>query len=444
MGQLTGGVPHAGNTYYIGLLPLAMFGYALFTERRPAFRGLAIGYGLLAALSYGGLFACLVYFLPGMPLCRHIGLVFGVANVFLIAAAGYGLDRLVCQLSHQPVAPRPEGPRQSRTVIVVLGCVLADLVLSRRGIDLEPWYVHPEWDSFFLFRVAVYLSLVPAFYMARRILPDRTAETGTPPARSLLWPALMLGLPFLIDVGSYRAQVFWTAPRIDPASIPPGLFHADRMPWLPTRSDEPADSRTRAAVELLGRELEHYHNVDYTVHSGFARIDPCRPLYRMDLLSRGVFDMISARGGKPLAQPHIGFLNLEDKAFLRSLGCHSPRLRLTPKAVFAGDEAEARSLFSSLPDPDSTVVLLASHPHDLPTAEHPSSERVGSVQLREFTANRLRAHVDVTSNSTVWLVYADAWHPRWRATVDGESVPVLRATWDSRPSRSRRGRMKWR
>jgi hypothetical protein len=49
------------------------------------------------------------------------------------------------------------------------------------------------------------------------------------------------------------------------------------------------------------------------------------------------------------------------------------------------------------------------------------------VRVSRFTLGELVADVDVTVPGGAWLLYADAWHPDWRASVNGEPVPVHEA-----------------
>jgi hypothetical protein len=47
--------------------------------------------------------------------------------------------------------------------------------------------------------------------------------------------------------------------------------------------------------------------------------------------------------------------------------------------------------------------------------------------MSRFTLGEAVAEVNVASPGGAWLLYADAWHPDWRASVNGEVVPVHQA-----------------
>jgi uncharacterized membrane protein YfhO len=47
--------------------------------------------------------------------------------------------------------------------------------------------------------------------------------------------------------------------------------------------------------------------------------------------------------------------------------------------------------------------------------------------VTRFDANRLTINVNNPARAASWMYYADAWHPSWRARVNGRTVPVYRA-----------------
>src|SRR5205823_2634867 len=159
-----------------------------------------------------------------------------------------------------------------------------------------------------------------------------------------------------------RAQVLWTMPGVSSADLVPGMFDVDRMPYLAQRSDRPAGQLAEARLQLFSRPLSHVNNVPYAILNMFARFDPCRPNVRTDILSRSTHEMIIARGGVPISHPTDAYLPAQDEAFKASLGCGTPKIRLTRRARVARTEPEAKLLFAALTDPDSSVVLLSDDP----------------------------------------------------------------------------------
>ena len=119
------------------------------------------------------------------------------------------------------------------------------------------------------------------------------------------------------------------------------------------------------------------------------------------------------------------FLPRQDPAFWQSIGCDAPKLRFASRVMTAKTAAEAERLFRDLPDPQHTVLLSGGGPG--PPTESPGGDGIGKVMVRAFTANRLRLETQISAKNPLWLVYADAYHPRWQATVNGQPVAISRA-----------------
>ena len=110
----------------------------------------------------------------------------------------------------------------------------------------------------------------------------------------------------------------------------------------------------------------------------------------------------------------------DDPPFLNSLGMDT-KVRLVKDAEFARDLSQAISMFD-LPDPDETIVLIdaatggfAAHA----LAQEPEPE------VTSFSANRVV--ISVKAKTPGWLFYADAFHPSWKAHVNGAEAQVYQA-----------------
>jgi hypothetical protein len=67
-----------------------------------------------------------------------------------------------------------------------------------------------------------------------------------------------------------------------------------------------------------------------------------------------------------------------------------------------------------------SVALLETAP-----APRPDPDAAGTARVAAFTANRVA--LDVTASAPALVVLAEAWHPGWRARVNGAEAPVLPA-----------------
>ena len=97
-----------------------------------------------------------------------------------------------------------------------------------------------------------------------------------------------------------------------------------------------------------------------------------------------------------------------------------PRARLVGSAVIKTDEEAVPYMLSPDFDPVREVVLAEAAPLELP-----GDPVGGEVTWIERGPDRLR--LDVVSDRPALLVVADNWYPAWKARVNGELVPVLRA-----------------
>ena len=97
-----------------------------------------------------------------------------------------------------------------------------------------------------------------------------------------------------------------------------------------------------------------------------------------------------------------------------------PRARLVGEVQLLADEEVVPYLRSPMFRPGEEVVLTES-----PALDLPGGPVAGEVQWIERGLNRLRLSVESDQNAL--LVLAENWYPAWKARVDGQEAPVLRA-----------------
>ncbi|WP_428274362.1 hypothetical protein [Candidatus Palauibacter sp.] len=97
-----------------------------------------------------------------------------------------------------------------------------------------------------------------------------------------------------------------------------------------------------------------------------------------------------------------------------------PRARLVGSAVLKTDEEAVSYMLSPDFDPEREVVLAEPAPLEL----H-GGPVGGDVKWLERGPDRLR--LEVFSERPALLAVSDNWYPAWKARVNGESVPVMRA-----------------
>jgi hypothetical protein len=102
-----------------------------------------------------------------------------------------------------------------------------------------------------------------------------------------------------------------------------------------------------------------------------------------------------------------------------------PRARLVAEAVVLPDEEALPFILSEAFDPIDQVVLP-----EAPPIELPGGVAMGEVEWLERAPDHSRLRV--RSEGPALLVVADNWFPAWRARLNGEEVPVLRANYTVR------------
>lgn len=126
--------------------------------------------------------------------------------------------------------------------------------------------------------------------------------------------------------------------------------------------------------------------------------------------------------GRSPAGPVVSRTHTPDGRVLESVFEETglPRARLAGLATVKSDEEAVPYMLSPEFDPKAEVVLAGPPPFELG-----GGSVDGDVTWLERGPDRLR--LEVFSDRPALLVIADNWYPAWRARVNGEDAPVLRA-----------------
>lgn len=386
----------ADNSAYLGLLPLAGLAIGVARERSRTFLSLVGAALLLGWLSFGGAFTRFAYYLPGLAYFRHVGLVFGVVKVLLLLAAGYGLERLWAE-----PPPRIRHPLLL-ALAVVLGIEVLWAIPALRGATPHGWVV--VWGTHFFVRLFVYLLAL----LACR-------------GRAVATVGLALAAALAFDVATYQVAVFDRIPRLGAEEGALRRAARVRAPrYASERIDLPADLVAAVAAIEPGPDHDAFalatrkaNREAYVYAYQFANVDPCEARLRADARQEGVARLQAlTRAGLPTGG---------------AIGCGVPKLRLVGSARNAGGDAEAQAMLAAaLRRGETSAVVLQGAAEHSETGAEPLGDP-GTVFVTRFTLSDLVAAVEVAPASGAWLVYADAWHPDWRATVDGAPAEVLEA-----------------
>jgi hypothetical protein len=383
----------ADNSVYIGLLPFLLFGWALFKAKDRVFVGISSAILFLIWLSVGGLFTAALYYVPLMRNYRHVGLVYGLVKLLIAIAAGFGMDHLLALRGR--TFPRP------LLLVAILALVIESLFSAPGFISgIMETSEQSVWQGIFQARLVVYLLLIGFSLISSLPLPAAIA------------------IALLFDLTTYQLLIY----HIKIPQIPEthqrllDSFQVSELQYQEQRSSRhslPPNERTQLAIDLTeqpGAMAIYWETYD------FAQFDPCITQYRADFWSTWVDRLAFLQTGLPDIYNNV-------------TGCHRPKLRLVPNALFTESVEEARNALRSLSpaDLDQVVVIHSIQEAVQPTTPTNPKETSGAWSVSKFTLDEIVVSVNVTAEGGAWLVYSDAYHPGWKATVNGEKAPVEEA-----------------
>jgi hypothetical protein len=160
----------------------------------------------------------------------------------------------------------------------------------------------------------------------------------------------------------------------------PALARVHKYDFEVRRTNSPTSPRADLRTEF--GLSPHY--VQYPILHSFLQWDPCITPVKIQLLNKHVAALFRFRNWAVDYSSHRAISSDPEDV----LGCRTAKLRL----------------------------IAPENPPEL-----------GSITVTAFSANRLEAACTVTHPGGAWLYYADAWHPGWKAFVDGTEAPIARA-----------------
>ncbi len=224
---------------------------------------------------------------------------------------------------------------------------------------------HPLWLVLFGVRVAAYAIVCLAI-----------AALASQPLRATGAGMVLLGV-FLFDLGSFHVQARHYQP-LPPSSLASslGTVEVAGFPYEGARGSAPTHERGLDGARLMGwaKDQESYLN---DVTAAFLRFDPCLGVYDTPVIKRDVHALLGLLGA---SHPELSTI----------VGCGAPKLRLMR--------------------PSSA-----------------STAAPGTAKVEAFAPDEIVIRVEVPGSASARLVYADAHHPDWRASVNGTMVPIKAA-----------------
>lgn len=412
------------QTIYVGLLPLFFALWAIWWVRSRAFLAMAALFLATLGLTSGGLAAACAYFFPGMQLFRYLYFLFSFCKVLLLIVAGFGIDHFLRAVQRRHVAWAALALMLVADLFVHYEYFAAFFQIVLRDPSKVPIHM-----AAFSLRVFVYLGGMGLVILCDRLSPPEptTSETqkDAPALRARLALRSALVCCYLLDLLFFNAVLDFispTRPNDDPAL---DCFSLRRFDYQEERGPEPTAGPARDGYVLMNELLLFRSQLNQTTY-GFLEYDACGSSYFTVVMSPGVSRLIQTAQDPP---KFFGVLGCESRTLDSKpsvlFGCGTPKLRLVARARYTGGVDEAAALVRETTSFPDVVILQGDEQHGSTTGSAAEGDRsLGTVKVKEFRANEIKIEAEVAGTESVWLVYADAYHPEWHATVNGQPAAV--------------------
>ncbi|HOY08635.1 MAG TPA: hypothetical protein PLB05_01000 [Candidatus Omnitrophota bacterium] len=407
------------NTVYVGLIPLFFVLWAGVFVRERGFYAFFLVYVVLLLLAVSPLMARLLYAFPGMAYFRHTGLVMGFARLFLIVSAGYGWEHFW----------KSEG-WNNRFNLAVVFC----FIFLWGGAFFFLLWKNGRFEPLPLFsQIRIVLPGVVFFLSLLALAWGKTAVRGRGAGR---FPEAFIVF-CLVDMVLFQVAAYHHLPHLRTPEergvlssrfVSKRLFQAERVP-------RPQTDRSKKAYQLME---EFGKAPQYTYNDSFYQFDPCFIPVRVDMICPGIEYLYRFNPVLPTVLS----------------GCHEPKLRLISRATWMAPEQRDRAFRNLVVALERLSVMLPGGPQNaiavltartrgqliLPAEEAKmgpsgaggapielSLEQQRDIRVEEYTSERLLCRARVPVSPGAWMLYSQAYHPGWRASIDGTRVGISQA-----------------
>lgn len=402
-------------TFHVPAAALVFAVYAVYREKSPIFYAFLVAFAVLLVFAWGPYspLARIVYYVPGFSYIRHIGLLYAVPKMLVALLAGFGIRCFLLMTVDGGIPYRRERRFLVTTAVILSLPALVVIALGVLETDLIRWKMVVLGAAGF-----ITVAVAAATNIQRRTLLG------------------ILTILIIAQGGLYSAfmNVELTKGYEIPPAIKQEIIRARPYAFDETRRTVKAHPQYNLWNAFVpGRHIYQTHMVHYAV----LGIDPCYPVVprnRVDNYSPGVSALAHHLFGPGYGIDKLGayYKRDPDALFFRLVGCGG-RAKLQFVDRFEEDVLEPAAMVSPETMAEAVLVeradtgerrLVRSNGGAYPNATSLASQ---GMSITHFSANRLDVKVSPPGPNGAWLVYADAFHPGWRAMVDGRPAPVWKA-----------------
>lgn len=427
--------PGRDYTLYMGILGASFLLVGLLNLRRRCLHFLLLALVMLG-FSMGTWIATFFYYTwPFMKFYRHLALTTCFIKLCLCFLAGLGFETLFLQ-------------GRILRIRILLAALWGLLGILLFGLASNPsWNERIFSPPFFsevvlegeplyggLARTGCVALAASLFCMAPGLRPDLTSRWRRGVA------VYFLAL-HLLDLYSYKFLDAFS--KTSPLKVASGeLVRFQPLPYPHRRAPLTEGGNSRfghlRALPIRG-QISHFMQ-------SFMFQDEPGSSYRSDYSQKLLNQLMKAFWGQPLQDdrnPPAGYVRgrgvifpFKPPAALKIAGVQEDKIQFFSEAHLVRSE---EILAGILRDPsfggDLLFLLIPQGSGSLPRTTAWAAQRSLSsnqrlrvpYRIERFDSNHLELVLETPPPEPGWLYYSDVWHPFWKATVDGEPVPVLRA-----------------
>ncbi len=416
----------------IGAVPLAVLAFSGRPGRTVFFLAVCLFLFFLLSLGYLSAVGMPAYLLPPVRFFRYITLTLTYVRLPLILLAGVGFESLF--------AAARRNPARSGMIAVAFGAlgltcgIFALLYGGHHGdpVDLVRLFLTPT-PGLLSFEGHTDASLAQAFGSAGLAAVAAAAALAALAIRPQHHRAILAILLVILAADVVRWRVMMTRERT--LALDDEQYRAQEtapLPYVRRRSLDLSDLPPGRKFVLPVRKKEPF-TARYDTFEHYLHRDPPISPFTTSHLMIPVRKLLLAHAGRPLDARASGILeswawNETDAPSVRPpydkiMGMSTDKLQVFSGAQGVPTDQETADRMNAAGFRGDT--LFVASPRPSPSG----SRRIDvPVEVVSFDANHLRAKLTIPpGDPNGWLLYCDAWHSAWSATVNGKDVPVARA-----------------
>jgi hypothetical protein len=353
--------------------------------------------------------ATIAYYFPGMNFFRHVGYTFAFPKIFAVMLTAIGLENFIRQLQ-EPGYVRKTALLRLRAIIIIVTAVSICLGIWYVG-SYQPHaprsYFEPPMNRWLWLLLITALAGAPITWLVCKRLSGRHLLSG-------------LAVVVLVQATVYQIVQTYTVFHVE-LGLPQSLREMTIRPFEERRTTNILAQPNGPVYDRIAQVITSYAEA-----FSFLQLDACfTKRSRTDFAMSGVAELVQRQfgRGRTLNDLEDAYRTDPDNAFFALSGCELAKLQWVPMPE-ASAESElpaghdwpddcARSKLC-LQGPQGKQLTLAWPDGRAPAA--PSLKAQG-IKVEQFHFDD--AKFSLTVDQPGWLLYADAYDPRWSVDVDG-------------------------